>query len=153
MKIRWHEKGQGLVEYALLLVLIAVVVLGVLVLLGPQISSAYSRVITALGGTVPHTYTITSGPSISASSSSGVCTYSLTMQVRVTDGGSPVSNETVSVSVSGGAAAGSPASVTTNASGIAIWSNTEIKTVGGACQSGTSTVSVAGGAASGSASY
>ena len=72
MKIRWQEKGQGLVEYALLLVLIAVVVLGVLVLLGPQISTAYSRVVTALGGTVPHTYTITSGPTITANYSAGV---------------------------------------------------------------------------------
>ena len=153
MKIRWKEKGQGLVEYALILVLVAVVVIGALVLLGPQINSAYSRVITALGGTVPHTYTITSGPTISSSYSSGLCTYSLSMEVKITDGGSPVSGEAVSVSVSGGAAAGSPPAKTTNSSGIAEWANTAIKSVGGACQSGSSTINIAGGAASGSASY
>lgn len=153
MKFRRREKGQGLVEYALLLVLIAVVVLGVLVLLGPQISSVYSRIISNLGGTVPHTYTITGGPTITASYSSGICQYSLTMQVRVTDGGSPVSGEAVSVSVNGGPAAGSPPSTTTNASGIASWSNVGVKNAGGLCQSGTSTVSVANGAVTRSVHY
>ncbi len=32
------EKGQGLVEYALVLLLVAVVVIAILVLLGPEIS-------------------------------------------------------------------------------------------------------------------
>ncbi len=148
-----RERGQGLVEYALILVLVAVVVIAALVLLGPQISNAYNRVITALGGTVPYTYTITSGPTISTSYSAGICTYSLSMSVKITDGGSPVSGEAVSVSVSGGAAAGSAPTKTTNSSGIAEWTNTAIKSVGGVCQSGSSTISVAGGAASGSASY
>jgi|GEM_PF-723148 len=155
MKIQWQEKGQGLVEYALLLVMIAVVVLGVLILLGPQISNAYSRVVTALGGTVPHTYTITSGPTITANYNSGVdiCTYRLTMSVRVTDGGSPVNGEAVSVNVSGGPAHGSVSAQTTNSSGIATWSSSDINFHNGTCNSGTSTVSVAGGATSGSDSY
>ncbi len=148
-----RERGQGLVEYALILVLVAVVVIAALVLLGPQISSAYNRVITGLGGTVPYTYTITSGPTISTSYSSGLCTYKLSMKVKVTDGGTAKSGASVSVSVAGGAAAGSPPAKTTNSSGVAEWENTAIKSVGGACQSGSSTVSVAGGAASGSASY
>ena len=38
------EKGQGLVEYALILVLIAVVVLAVLLILGPIIGNAFSEV-------------------------------------------------------------------------------------------------------------
>ena len=35
------EKGQGLVEYALILVLIAVVVIAILVVLGPQIANVF----------------------------------------------------------------------------------------------------------------
>ena len=38
------EKGQGLVEYALILVLIAVVVIAILVVLGPQIANVFSRI-------------------------------------------------------------------------------------------------------------
>jgi len=38
------EEGQGLVEYALVLLLVAIVVISILVLLGPQIGSMYSAV-------------------------------------------------------------------------------------------------------------
>jgi pilus assembly protein Flp/PilA len=38
------EKGQGLVEYALILVLVAIVVIAVLLLLGPLIGNVFSRV-------------------------------------------------------------------------------------------------------------
>jgi pilus assembly protein Flp/PilA len=38
------EKGQGLVEYALILVLVAVVVIAVLTLLGPIIGNVFSKV-------------------------------------------------------------------------------------------------------------
>jgi pilus assembly protein Flp/PilA len=38
------EKGQGLVEYALILVLVAVVVIAVLTLLGPIIANVFSRI-------------------------------------------------------------------------------------------------------------
>ena len=41
------EKGQGLVEYALILVLIAVVVIVVLTLLGGQIRNVFSRISSA----------------------------------------------------------------------------------------------------------
>jgi pilus assembly protein Flp/PilA len=43
------ERGQGLIEYALILVLVAVVVIGILMLLGPTIRTAYASVITGLG--------------------------------------------------------------------------------------------------------
>ena len=39
------EKGQGLVEYALILVLVAMIVLAILLLLGPIIGNAFSAVI------------------------------------------------------------------------------------------------------------
>jgi pilus assembly protein Flp/PilA len=42
------EKGQGLVEYALILVLVAVVVIAVLTLLGPIIANVFSKVNTSL---------------------------------------------------------------------------------------------------------
>jgi len=38
------EKGQGLVEYALILVLVAIVVIAVLTLLGPIIGNVFSKV-------------------------------------------------------------------------------------------------------------
>ena len=46
-----REEGQGLVEYALILVLVAVVVIAILTLLGPQIANIFSRVTNGLGGT------------------------------------------------------------------------------------------------------
>ena len=39
------ESGQGLVEYALILVLVAVVVISILTVLGPQIGNVFSRLI------------------------------------------------------------------------------------------------------------
>lgn len=44
-----REDGQGLVEYALVLVLVAVVVIAILTLLGPQIANVFSRITNALG--------------------------------------------------------------------------------------------------------
>jgi pilus assembly protein Flp/PilA len=46
-----QEEGQGLVEYALILVLVAVVVIAILALLGPQIGSVFSSITSGLGGT------------------------------------------------------------------------------------------------------
>ncbi|HEY6041228.1 MAG TPA: Flp family type IVb pilin [Anaerolineae bacterium] len=39
-----REEGQGLVEYALILVLVAVVVIAILAILGPQIGNIFSRI-------------------------------------------------------------------------------------------------------------
>jgi pilus assembly protein Flp/PilA len=44
------EKGQGMVEYALIIVLIAIVVIVVLTLLGTQISDVFQRIADALAG-------------------------------------------------------------------------------------------------------
>ena len=43
-----RETGQGLVEYALLLVLVSIVVLAILTILGPQIGNVFSRVTSDL---------------------------------------------------------------------------------------------------------
>jgi pilus assembly protein Flp/PilA len=48
MKLYSAQKAQGLVEYALILVLVALVVIVILALLGPAIGRAYSNVITRL---------------------------------------------------------------------------------------------------------
>ncbi len=42
------EKGQGMVEYALIIVLVAVVLIVVLALVGSQISLAFSKIISGL---------------------------------------------------------------------------------------------------------
>ena len=42
------EKGQGLVEYALILVLVAIVVIAVLMLLGPIIGNVFSTLNNSL---------------------------------------------------------------------------------------------------------
>lgn len=39
-----REEGQGLVEYALILVLVAIVVIAILLLVGPQIANIFSKV-------------------------------------------------------------------------------------------------------------
>lgn len=39
-----REEGQGLVEYALILVLVAVVVIAILTVLGPQIGNVFSKI-------------------------------------------------------------------------------------------------------------
>jgi len=43
-----REKGQGLVEYALILVLVAVVVIAILAILGPTIGNVFSRIVETL---------------------------------------------------------------------------------------------------------
>jgi len=43
-----NENGQGLVEYALILVLVAIVVIVVLSILGPQIGNVFSQINDAL---------------------------------------------------------------------------------------------------------
>ena len=42
------EKGQGLVEYALILVLVAIVVIVILAILGPTIGNVFSNIVENL---------------------------------------------------------------------------------------------------------
>lgn len=44
------KKGQGLVEYALILVLIAIVVILILTFLGTQVNKTFSQIGSGLGG-------------------------------------------------------------------------------------------------------
>ena len=43
-----REEGQGLVEYALILVLVAIVVIAILLLLGPVIGNVFSNIVSSL---------------------------------------------------------------------------------------------------------
>ena len=43
-----HASGQGLVEYALIIVLVAIVVIAALLLLGPEVGNAFSTVNNSL---------------------------------------------------------------------------------------------------------
>lgn len=45
-----REDGQGLVEYALILVLVAIVVIGVLTTMGTKIQAAFQDIVNKLGG-------------------------------------------------------------------------------------------------------
>ena len=47
-----REEGQGLVEYALILALVAIVVIGVLSLLGPVIGNIFSQIVIGISGGV-----------------------------------------------------------------------------------------------------
>jgi pilus assembly protein Flp/PilA len=43
-----REGGQGLVEYALILALVAIIVLAVLTLLGPAVGNVFSNVVSSI---------------------------------------------------------------------------------------------------------
>lgn len=43
-----REEGQGLVEYALILVLVAIIVIAILAILGPQIGNVFSKITNGL---------------------------------------------------------------------------------------------------------
>jgi pilus assembly protein Flp/PilA len=42
-----HESGQGLVEYALILILVAIVVVAILTIFGRTLGNAYSGIVNA----------------------------------------------------------------------------------------------------------
>jgi pilus assembly protein Flp/PilA len=50
LSLRHRQRGQGLVEYALILVLVAIVVIGVLTTLGTRIQGAFNDIVGSLGG-------------------------------------------------------------------------------------------------------
>jgi pilus assembly protein Flp/PilA len=97
-----HEEGQGLVEYALILVLVAIVVIAILLQLGPVVGNVFSNVVAALttagsGGSQQITFVGT--PSVTKTGSIG-CTYTATsVRVSVTQDGNPVSGASIGGSV------------------------------------------------------
>jgi pilus assembly protein Flp/PilA len=48
-RIRDPQSGQGMVEYALILVLVSIVVIVILLTMGNQIQNVFSNIVAALG--------------------------------------------------------------------------------------------------------
>jgi pilus assembly protein Flp/PilA len=124
-----REEGQGLVEYALILVLVAIVVIAILLTLGPTIGSVFSKIVTQLqvGGGGPGGSKVVSfnGTATVSKSGSGVaCTYTAWVPIQVTQGGVAVAGESVqaSVALNGGTLGVINPSGTTSGSGTAILS-------------------------------
>ena len=66
-----RERGQGLVEYALILVLVAIVVIGVTAVLGQAIHAQFCGIMTGIGGELPDGLCDTDVLTISKSDYSG----------------------------------------------------------------------------------
>ena len=47
--VKHGQRGQGMVEYALILVLVSIVVIVILLTMGNQIANVFSNVVAALG--------------------------------------------------------------------------------------------------------
>jgi pilus assembly protein Flp/PilA len=115
-----RQEGQGLVEYALVLVLIALVVILILTLLGPQVSGVFARIMAGFNGQVITgqglEYAFTSA-GVSKTGSGFSCALRASATVVALQDGVPVANQSVSVSVGAGGSTTS-LSGTTNRSGI-----------------------------------
>lgn len=48
MMLSLHERGQGMVEYALILVLVAIVVIAALTIMGPLVANVFSTINSSL---------------------------------------------------------------------------------------------------------
>lgn len=87
--LKKRERGQGLVEYALILVLVAIVVLAVLLILGPQVGSVFSNVVAnferiGVGGGGGISFTVSpNGPNYKVSVT---VSQSMTVSVSATNG-------------------------------------------------------------------
>lgn len=69
-----QEKGQGLVEYALILVLVAIVVIAILLTLGPAVAQVYCKIANSLqagscvtGGVIVSVSAVGAGSNVSVS--------------------------------------------------------------------------------------
>jgi len=139
MNIPKKEQGQGLVEYALILVLVAVVVILVLQILGSAVTVVYVRVIGGLNGQVLSgvgTEYLVSGVNVSTAGA-GLCTVTISnVTVVAFNNGNSLANTNISVPVT--ASGGSPTSLngTTDNNGVASGLS---KSFGAAC-SGTLTI-------------
>jgi pilus assembly protein Flp/PilA len=99
LKLPPREEGQGLVEYALILVLVAIVVIAILLLLGPAIGQVFSRIVfhlTVGGGPNGVTVTFNGTPSIVETPSGLGCQYTASVPVSATQGGLPANGVAIS---------------------------------------------------------
>ena len=122
--IQRKEQGQGLVEYALILVLVAVVVIAILTVLGPQITVAYARI---MGGFTGQTVTMTGaevivvGADIQMVDVGGTCDLTIAGEALIgLQDGSIIKSQTVSArALVNGINTGAILSATANGSGVA----------------------------------
>lgn len=122
MRIPKKEEGQGLVEYALLLVLVAIVIIVILALMGRTVTSVYAQIIAGLNGqTIDGSGTEYVVTSVDAQASgTGLCNVTVTGSVvvfedgQLADAGVGVSGSAFWAGGSGGGVSG-----TTNSNGTA----------------------------------
>lgn len=99
-KLPPREEGQGLVEYALILVLVAIVVIAILLLLGPVVGQVFSNIVVNLqtGGGRGSGLTVSfkGTPSIIESPSGLGCQYTASVPVLATQGGLPANGVAIS---------------------------------------------------------
>ncbi len=145
MKLGNKESGQGMVEYALLLVLIAVVVIAALQLIAPKLNLSFQKIINALTGisTVTYQYQITNLNVIR----DNACDYKLMIRVTTTDSnGDAAPNTDVPIMVSlSSPSASKTFTPKTDAAGVAKVQDEIIYSHVGACQHGTATIDVGNG--------
>jgi len=77
---RASEKGQGLVEYALILVLVAIVVIIILAVAGQKVGDIFCDIVIQLGGTAPDSLAACAAPRVTIDGIGG--TVSGTVQVE-----------------------------------------------------------------------
>ena len=144
MRIPKNEKGQGLVEYALLLVLVAIVVILILAVLGRQVRTVFAQVYAGLNGQTLDgsgiEYIIV-GPGADATGGPGICTVTVSASVMVLEDGDLAE---AGVNVSGSASWPPnnnpvPINGTTDSSGTA-----SVGASGSGACGGTATISVGG---------
>jgi pilus assembly protein Flp/PilA len=130
-----REEGQGLVEYALILVLVAIVVIAILLQLGPAIGDVFCQVANtlkpgscAITGSGNYDITFNGTPSVDETPDGFGCKYTATVSVNVTEDGAAANgvpvNGTVSILNDGGNTVGSISlQGTTDSSGQVTLSN------------------------------
>lgn len=123
MKIPKKEEGQGLVEYALLLVLVAVIIIAILTVLGSQVMVVFARVTAGLNGQVitgQGIEAVITGFDSDISSGTGGCGGTVSdISVIGLDNGTILKDDTVSFKVFvDGTQVGGSHSVGTNSSGM-----------------------------------
>lgn len=120
---RNREDGQGLVEYALILVLIAVVVIIILTLLGGGIAVVYAQVVGGLNDGQSITKTgaeVVVAASAERETVGSICTVTVPAGVTVIamQDGQPLKDTTVTITIKANGVSGNSTTATVNGFGV-----------------------------------
>lgn len=121
MKISKKEEGQGLVEYALILVLVAVVVIAILTILGPQVMVVFAKVAAGLNGQVVTgvgTEAIVTGYDVVVTGTTSCTATVKNISFVGLQDGNVLKNGSVSMALQANGSNGSSFSGSTNANGM-----------------------------------